>query len=558
MLNTCVYLKAQDLEQIPDSLFIKTTGGINIGLTAYNSNGMSNRRDPFSYLLSANLTFNISDVITLPFSATISSGSKTYSQPRFTIVGISPKYKAVTLHAGYRTMQFSPYTLSGIMFLGGGIEIDQKEKYWQVKLMSGRLAKGIPYQDYISGEVEQPSFERWGYGGMVTVGNSDYAADLILFKAADINTDFLPDSADVAPKENLAVGINTRFKVFNKISISTEYSGSAYTADTRMDKVAYDKYTYINNLGGLFTPRLSSSFSNALVVGITYSGEGFSFGVNYKRVDPDYTTLGSTYVSNDFRNLTLNAAKSFLENKINMSGSFGTQKDNLEGDKEQTTKRIIGSLQGTYSVNERINLSANYSNFSNNTTPTSLLLTDSIKYVQVSKNYGGMFSYSVPGDLMTHNFMLNVTVQTSNMLNNTATEVVESNTQSKNALLSYTTSYQPYNVSFNASINFSQFVSASSNTNTIGPVTSISKPFFNRKLNSTLSYAWLNTKTGDNNSTTSVLRLNLSWKILPKHTLKFNAGTTFMNRMVMNEETEVLEPKKSNETKLALNYSMNF
>ncbi len=546
------------MEQIPDSLFIKTTGGINIGLTAYNSNGMSNRRDPFSYLLSANLTFNISDVITLPFSATISSGSKTYSQPRFTIVGISPKYKAVTLHAGYRTMQFSPYTLSGIMFLGGGIEIDQKEKYWQVKLMSGRLAKGIPYQDYISGEVEQPSFERWGYGGMVTVGNSDYAADLILFKAADINTDFLPDSADVAPKENLAVGINTRFKVFNKISISTEYSGSAYTADTRMDKVVYDKYTYINNLGGLFTPRLSSSFSNALVVGITYSGEGFSFGVNYKRVDPDYTTLGSTYVSNDFRNLTLNATKSFLENKINMSGSFGTQKDNLEGDKEQTTKRIIGSLQGTYSVNERINLSANYSNFSNNTTPTSLLLTDSIKYVQVSKNYGGMFSYSVPGDLMTHNFMLNVTVQTSNMLNNTATEVVESNTHSKNALLSYTTSYQPYNVSFNASINFSQFVSASSNTNTIGPVTSISKPFFNRKLNSTLSYAWLNTKTGDNNSTTSVLRLNLSWKILPKHTLKFNAGTTFMNRMVMNEETEVLEPKKSNETKLALNYSMNF
>lgn len=551
--------KAQDLEQIPDSLYIKANGGINIGLTGYQSNGMDNRRDPFAYLLSANLTFNISDAISMPFSATFSSGSQTYSQPRFAIVGISPKYKAITVHAGHRSMQFSPYTLNGIMFMGGGVEVAPKEKLWQFKIMSGRLAKGIPYQDNLTGRVELPSYERWGYGGMLTVGNKDYSGDIILFKATDFDQSvYMPDSAGIAPEENLTFGINTRIKIFDNLKLKTEYAGSAYSSDIRMAEIQYDRYTYLNNLGGLFSPRLSSSYSNAYTIALNYGGKTFSFGVNFKQVDPEYTTLGSTYIANDFRNLTLNAAKSMFENKLNISGSFGNQTNNLDGDKAQTTKRIIGSLQGSLKASERLNISGNYANYSSSTDPSYIQLVDSIKYAQVSKNYVGMVSYSVPGELITHNFMLNVSAQTSDMLNNNATEVVQSNTLSKTALLSYTSSYQPLKLSLNTSLNITQFDMETGRSQTIGPVVSVSRPFLNRKISSSLSYSYMSSATNGNNNTTSVLRLNANWKIRPKHTLKFNVGTTFMDRMVKEEGTSAMVPKKSNETRAVLNYNMSF
>lgn len=552
-------VSGQDLEQIPDSLFFKANGGVNLGLTAYSSNGMDNRRDPYSYLLSANLTINISDVINMPFSATFSSGSNTFSQPRFAQVGISPKYKAITVHAGHRSMQFSPYTLGGIMFLGGGVEIDQKENYWQLKLMSGRLAKGISYHDNLTGKVELPSFERWGFGGMVTVGNDDYSGDIILFKASDFEQSAnIPDSAGIAPEENLAFGINTRIKISDRLKLKTEYAGSAYSSDIRMEEILYDRYTYLNNLGGLFTPRLSSSYSNAYSIGLSYGGETFSFGVDFKQVDPDYITLGSTYISNDFRNLTLSAAKSMFDNRFNLSGSFGNQTNNLDGDKAQTTKRVIGSLQAAIKASDRLNFSGNYANYSSSSNPTYIHLVDSIKYVQVSKNYVAMVSYSIPGEVTSHNFMLNVTAQTSDMLNNNATEVVQSNTLSKTALLSYTSSYQPLSVSLNTSLNITQFDMETGRSQTIGPVVSLSRPFFNRKVSSSLSYSHMSSANNGNNNSTAVVRLNLNWKVLPKHTVKFNAGTTFMNRMVSEEGGTEMVKKKSNETRLVLNYNMSF
>jgi hypothetical protein len=552
-------LQAQNLEEFPDSLYVKTSGGINVGLAAYHSGGMDARRDPFSYLVSANLNFSVSDMISMPFSATFSSGSQTYSQPRFAQVGISPTYKWLTVHAGHRAMQFSPYTLNGIMFLGGGVEIDQKDKFWQLKLMSGRLAKGIPYIDHISGQHQEPSFERWGWGGMFTVGNNDYAADLILFKASDNHRKLqMPDSAGIAPEENLTVGINTRIKVAKNLRLTTEYAGSAYTSDTRMEEILYDKYTYLNNLGGLFTPRLSSSFSNVYSVGLSYAGETFSVGANLKQVDPDYTTLGATFISNDFRNFTLNAAKTLLENRISISGSFGSQVNNLEDDKRETTKRVIGSLQGSFKVSERFNFNGNYSNFSTNTTPTFVNFVDSVKYAQVAKNYGSMVSYSIPGELTSHNLMFNVNVQTSDVLNNSATEVERTNTVSRYYLFTYTASYQPLNITLNASMNLTQFLMQEGQTQTLGPVVSLSKPFLNRKINSSLAFSVLQSTNQGNKNSTSVIRLNINWKIFPKHTLKFNASTTFMKRNIKEAENLDWVLKKSNESRFTLNYNMRF
>ncbi len=552
-------MQAQDLENIPDSLYVKATGGINLGLQGYSSNGMNARRDPFSYLLNANLTINISDVINMPFSATFSSGSKTFNQPSFAILGISPKYKAVTLHAGYRNMQFSPYTLNGISFMGGGLEVDPKESIWKFKVLAGRFAKGIPFKDDINGQIELPSYERWGWGGMLTLGKKDNAIDLILFKATDDHSSVnIPDSLNIAPKENLTFGVNTRFKVFKNINIKTEYAGSAFTEDTRMEEIVYDRYTYLNNMGGLFTPRLSSSYSHAYSMNAAYSAETFSIGAGFQRVDPDYKTLGSTYMSNDFRNITLNASKSLLENKVTVSGNYGFQKNNLEGDKEQTTNRVIAAVQGSVNINEHWNVSGNYSNYSTESNPTYINLVDSMKYMQVTKNYGGMLSYSTASEAVSHNVMLNLTVQNSDMLNNSATEVTQTNTLSRNALLSYSISIQPLQLSVNSSVNATVFESEDNTSKTVGPVVSVQRPFLKKKINTSLSWSRMITMNEGRNNSTSVIRANVKYKVLPKHTIKLSGSASFFNRYTRNEETEGYVKEKSNESRVMLNYGFNF
>jgi hypothetical protein len=550
---------SQDLEKLPDSLYVKTTGGINVGLSAYTSSGMNARRDPYSYLLNANLNFNICDLISMPFSATISSGSRTFNQPHFAQVGVSPKYKAVTVHAGYRSMQFSSYTLSGITFLGLGVEVEPKESIWKFKVLGGRFAKGIPFSDDISGRVEMPSFSRWGWGGMLSVGDKDYNADIMLFKARDIKGSIeIPDTADLAPKENLTLGFNTKLKIIGKFSFNAEYAGSAYTEDTRMPEIVYDRYTYLNNLGGLYTPRLSSNFSNAIGTGLTYASEGFSAGVSYRRVDPDYKTLGSTYITNDYRNITLNLSKSFLKDRIAVSGNYGLQKDNLDHKKEKTTNRIIASVQGTFKLSDKLNMSGNYSNYSTSSNPTYIDLIDSVRYVQVAENYGGMFSYSVTQNTLSHNLIFNFVEQKSDMLNNTATEVTQTNTSCINALLTYTLGYQPLSASLNTSLNATWFEMPDNKSTTYGPVISLQKSFLDKKMNSSLAYSYMSTITAGNNNSTSVIRLNMTYKVGKKQTLRFDVGSTFLKRwMKQNNQTE-FTMKKSNETRFNLNYGFNF
>lgn len=552
-------VQSQDLEKLPDSLYFKANGGINLGLSAYTSSGMDSRRDPFSYILNANMVINVSDAISMPFSATLSSGSKTYNTPRYNIVGISPKYKAVTVHAGYRSMQFSPYTLNGINFMGLGVELEPKDSFWKFKTLAGRFAKGIPFKNDITGHVEMPSYLRWGWGGMLTLGNNDYSVDLILFKATDNHkTIQIPDTLNITPKENLTFGFNTKIKLAEKLNLTTEFAGSAFTEDTRMEEIFYDRYTYLNNLGNLFTPRLSSSFNKAVGITLAYTDENYTLGATFQRIDPDYQTLGSTYMNNDFRNITFNLAKSFLENKITFSGNYGLQKNNLNNNRQTDENRVIASAQITYNISEKINVMGNYSNYSTTSEPSYLNFIDSVRYAQVAENYGGMVSYSTGNEVMSHNFNLNLTLQKSDMLNNTATEVAETKTRTKNAVLSYTLSIQPIQLSVNSSLNTTIFESENALSKTIGPVISLSRPFLERKINTSLAYSFMNSNSNGLNNTTSVLRLNATYKMFPKHTIKFIAATTFMGRMIQEEGGEEFIKRKSGEYRFTLNYAWNF
>jgi hypothetical protein len=244
---------AQDLEQLDKKKPIKVTGGLNATQTFYSASGIQNRRDPYFWMLNANLNFNLFGVLDVPLSATFSQQNRSYTQP-FNQYGLSPRYKSVTGHFGYRSMQFSQFTLGGNIFLGAGIEVAPSTSFVKWSAMYGRFTKAVDTfatDGVISG---QPAYERWGWGTKVTLGKElqKRSYDIILFNARDNPTSIsnaIADSFGLKPAENFVVGLVTRQAITEQLNFDIEYALSAFTEDMRIQESEVEKYKYTNSLG---------------------------------------------------------------------------------------------------------------------------------------------------------------------------------------------------------------------------------------------------------------------------------------------------------------------
>jgi hypothetical protein len=118
----CSSLSAQDLSKLKTQKPFAIDGTLSTTANFYTISGKESTRDPFSYVLSGNVNVSVYS-LQLPFSFTYSNSSFNYAQP-FNRFGISPEYKWIRLHLGYRSMSFSPLTMAGHSFLGAGVELN--------------------------------------------------------------------------------------------------------------------------------------------------------------------------------------------------------------------------------------------------------------------------------------------------------------------------------------------------------------------------------------------------------------------------------------------------
>jgi hypothetical protein len=533
---------------------IKISGGFSLNGTAYKSFGIDNRRDPFSYTLSANINVRLFDLIDAPFSMLLMSQNKTFSTPTYNITGISPKYKWITAHAGWRNMQFSPYTCAGINFLGGGLELMPETFPLRGKMFYGRLQKLIPYSDTITAYMQEPAFERFGGAASVEIGSPKNNVELIFFRAFDKeNSLTLPDTGSLKPQENMVLEVKTKQTVYEKITLGFTYAFSAYTRDMRMSDKIYNDYTYADNFKFLFKPKKSSFFSSAYDGFLDYAGDLFNIGLSYKRIDPGYQTMGALYMTNDVEETQANFSTSLFKSKVNLSASGGIQRNNLDKALEAEEKRLISNISLTFAATESLNFSANYANFNTSTSPSQMILFDSIKFVQVTENYSASVSFSPKIGELKHNFSLAVSQQGMNTINNEFSGLESTNNAVKTVSLNHQTQIQSLNLSVSSGISYNLQDMPEGKINALAPMISIGKPLFNKKLRTSLSWTESLSKNLDGStSNVHVLRLNISGKFFKKHNISFN--TNYMNRNVKTSETT----EKSGEWTAMITYSYSF
>lgn len=557
LLLQLTVMHAQNLENIGKGDIIGVSGGINANTVFYKANGMDGRRDPFNYFLSGNLNISIYDW-SIPLSFSYSDQNSTFQQP-FNQYGLSPTYKWITLHAGYRSMTFSDYTVNGHLFLGGGFDINPYEKL-KVSAFYGRLQKAVPEDTLRQDNV--PAYKRMGGGVKVTVGDQKTFIDLIAFKAKDdvLSLQTPPIASDVDPEENLVLGFNAGATLFKRLTFKGEISSSAITKDIRAEQVSagnlYDKVDFA------FQPRASSSYYNAYKSSLQYAMTNVGIGFAYDRVDPGYRTLGAYYFNNNLESFSLTNSAVLFQKKIRLNARVGVQRNNLNNDELNTMNRLSGSLNVNYQASPRLVLNTSYSNFKtvvnfrsqftylNQVSPYDNL--DTLNYQQISQNANANVNFLLNE---TKERRQNINFNLSYQQSNDQQASVEQPTGSKfyNMNSAYTLSLGERNITLNIAANANMTRSLTANSTIVGPTFSIRRTFFDKKLstNGSLSYnnSYLNSALG---SSVTNLRLSGMYTLKEKH--QFDLNVTALNRFNPNSELQ----QRFSELTIQFGYSYNF
>lgn len=554
--------KAQDLSQLGgEGSPFKVNGGFTLSQLYNTSFSGESRREPYNYFLNGNINFSIYG-LNVPFSFNFSNQQFGFQQP-FNQYGISPTYEWITLHAGYTSMSFSPYTLSGHLFLGGGVEL-QPEGPWSVSAMAGRLQKAIE-PDTASGA--DPAYHRFGYGAKVGYSGNTYQLDLILFKSKDDPNSIIaiPDSTEIFPEENMVIGLNGRTNLFNRVSLSFEYAQSALSRDIRSEETLRETFEPFPTDNFLFTHRVSTSYYHAFKTNINYGGDGYTVGLGFERVDPEYKTHGAYYFNSDLQNITVNGATQLFDNKVSISTNVGLQQDNLNNKKINQMTRWVGALNVSYAASKKLSLNSSYSNFQTYTVirsqfddinnPNPLVApVDTLDFTQISQNLNLSANYILKAsENITKALNTNLSMQQTS--DEQAGEEQPSGSMFYNGNLGLSQQWKSSGFSLFTSFNASWQEAAGMENMTLGPVVSANKALLNKKLRLSFSTAFNQSySNGQLRNTILNCRLSATMVIKEKHNLSLtNALVT--RQTTATEETEAQSFAELNGT---LTYSYKF
>jgi hypothetical protein len=375
-------LSAQTSKKKPLSLH----GTISLGVGAFKSQNYPGRQPSFFWLINGNPVLTALGV-PMPINAMISNQSKSLNAP-FSQLGISPNFKWIKFHLGTRNLSYSPFSIAGHSFLGGGVEMNPG--VFRFAALGGRFQKAREADS--TGVIRlRPAYKRLGYGFRVGVGKKRNYFDLIYFKAKD-DSSSVSDQAkqyrNFTPDENLVLGVSSKISFGKHLSFKVEGGGSLYTRDIRTNVLTEQDENEFSNipktLNRFFPLRIGSSLSFAGEAGLRYQSRPFQLGLVYRRVEPDYRSMGAWFFQTDIQQITLNPGFSWNKGKARLQCNAGWQTDDLLNLKPARSQRIIGGLSLSLNPSEKFGIDIQANNFQF-TQENRYLNSDSLRLQQATR-----------------------------------------------------------------------------------------------------------------------------------------------------------------------------
>lgn len=538
LITGCLLSKGQTFD--PFSLFgkgklFKLNGGVNATMLYNYSSNNSFNGTPFTYVVGGNVNLFVKG-INIPFDFTYSNAQVAVRfQPiPFNKIAIHPKYKSFTFHAGTIAMTFTPYTLNGFQFNGAGV--DYAPGKFKLSVIGGKFLRGSG--DFIKNPDAPPTYSRIGMGVSSSYQFKNSLIGANIFYATDDTSSAqnIPVEQGLKPKQNLVVSIisNGAFKGFQ---YSAELANSLMTNDQT------SPLTYKGGvvLSGLLRRNGTTRNKQAQNLKISRNIKQVNLGVNYEKVDFNYETLGSLYVTNGFENTSFSFRVPFFKGKVNINAQLGIQ--NMLTEKEdtatsqQTSTNLINvnltyapssklSFNGSYANNKGVTDFRNLNNIANQNNLVPYYL-DSLRLVQLNTNMSLNANYQIlstpvenralsasysyqKGDQQQGGFFLDL-----------------QGSEFQNAIVSLFTVYPKTGVKWNVNLNYSAVKQGpdSNNTKAIGFNFSFGKKIFKKRVTLLVGSGYNSTKTVADAMRVNVInfRTTASYTLKKKHVFNLNA-----------------------------------
>ncbi|MCF8359440.1 MAG: hypothetical protein K9H26_11810 [Prolixibacteraceae bacterium] len=479
-----VPLWAQNLENISKEKAVTLSGSLSASTNFYNTDLTNSTRDPFLFLVNGNVNVSVYGV-NLPFTIMYSNRNFDYNQP-FNRFGVSPQYKWIKLHLGYRSVNHSSFTLAGQTFLGAGVELNPG--LLRFSAVYGRFKKKtVPNTINPIDTLATPS--RNGYSIKLGFGNEQNFFDIIALKIAD---DTIPgQDFDIdrykTPQSNAVVGAHCKFTLAKRVTFETEASVSLLTKNAVGQVAGISGLEFLDQVSNLLTVNQSSEYATALLSSLQYSNKGFVAGLQYRRIDPNYQSFGAYYFNTDIENITLNTSLRLFKKKLLIRGNIGLQNDNLRGNKSTASQRVISMVNANFNSGKAFSIDGSFSNYSVNQYAGRVPLNDTLKLyndnMNISLSPRLMFTSSTLVQLLQLNLMA------TDMIDHNQHTAATSEVNSRMAMLNYSLNFLKTGLNLTGGLNYITLTSAFENRIMYGLNVGISKSFFKNKLNTNVSVA---------------------------------------------------------------------
>ena len=544
-------LQSQNLEGLSSQKPVLLSGGLTARTIFYDANGIPNRRQPFSYIFTGSPTISIFNSFTIPISFTYSEQDRSFRQP-FNQFGMSPYYKWITIHVGYRNINYSQFTLAGHTILGAGIELHPG--IFRFGFITGRFNRATPV-DTSSKSFQPFTYSNHGTAAKIGIGKGVDFFEVSMLKAKDdINSVHPPVDyiGIVTPGENIVVGINGQIKFLKNFTFALEAATSLYTRNLMNSTPLSDSTNkgITKILGNFISTNSTTERYNAIQTSLLYHEKIFSAKLQYRRVDPDYKTMGAYFFNNDIENITFAPSLNLLKNKFRFGGSIGFQHDNLLKQKQTTSSRVIGSANLSAELNEHFGIDFSYSNYSNTQLRKTILLGNTFRIAQVSENYSFTPRYILASEKFVHSVIFSANYNIFSSVDKTIDNL--SDTKSNNYFLNYQVTVVPRNLTYTFNLNYTDVKSASYEDGNYGVTLGVNKVLNNSKLTA----GWLGSflKGLHGKSTGLILNQNVTvnYRINKHHS--FGTMISYIN----NKSQQTLITPSYSEWQADLNYRYVF
>ncbi len=541
-------VKAQDLSGIGGRTPLTITGSIGTNNTWYHSSNPYQHRSPLSNTLFANLNLDFYGM-QVPLSFHFSNNNRDFSHP-FARFGMSPKYKDLQVHLGYRNMNFSPLTYNSLSFLGVGV--DYQWRLLRMAVFTGSLNQASEYEP---GEltVSRPQmYRRPAYGLKLGVGNARNHFDLILFNARDDTLSISPIAGEnLRPKENLVAGTSFRVAIGQRVSVSSHLAASAYNSNMRSTGIEIRDANWTDDY---FTPRFGSVLRFAADIRTNINLGRINSMIQYRLIQPEFNSLGTSYIANNIQQVGIQLNTTLFRNRVSTTFGLHRQEDNVTKLQLYSTTALVMSVNATARISEQLNVSGSYNGFDQQQHDGTLVVNDSIRIDRLMHNFSLTPAYTFIDERdRSHSITASLNVSTNKNQNVLITDPSETNSFSSN--LAYTQGITALNMNLTGSLGYTSSSSNAYRYQATNVGLGAGKRFLegenlNIQLNVNLSYGEVNDLSRNMSIMTGLVS---GYTFKQNHTANFRIS--FNN--VRNQHLEGLYSMHGMDTTISVGYTYN-